>query len=126
MAKLTKGQVKQMAEELLAIQPMAERAAELEKQLKAAMVDLEMLEVAFAGKGRVFVSTSERMTITPDLARRVLGALADKVIEVKETVSNKLLESLVQMGDLKPEVHERLKAGAIKTPVTALYVRPLK
>jgi hypothetical protein len=115
-----------MAEELLAIQPVAEHYAEMEKQLKGAMVDLAMPEIVVAGKGRVFISTSERTTITPDLARQVLGALANKVIEVKESVSNKLVEALVKMGEIDKSTQEQLQAGAIKTPVTALYVRPLK
>lgn len=126
MVKLTKSQVKQMADELLAIQPVAARYGELEKQLKAAMVDLAMPEIEVDGKGRIFISTSERTTITPDLARQVLGALANKVIEIKESVSNKLVEALVKMGELDHDTHEQLLAGAVKTLVTNLYVRPLK
>jgi hypothetical protein len=126
MGKLTKSQVKQMAEELLSIKTVADRYSYLEKRLKSAMVELEIEEIPIKSKGRVFISTSERISIDPDLARDVLGAVAGKIIEVKETVSNKLLEALVKMGDISGDQQEQLIAGAKKTGVTSLYVRPLK
>ncbi len=126
MTKVTKAQTRQMAEELISLQPMAERYKRLEKDLKAAMMTLEMDEIPVEGKGRVFISTSERISIAPDLARDVLGAVADKIIEVKESVSNKLLEALVKMGDISGDQQEQLIAGAKKTDVVSLYVRPLK
>jgi hypothetical protein len=115
-----------MAEELLSLKSQADRYAYLEKCLKSAMVELEMGEIPVKGKGRVFISTSERVTFTPDLARDVLGALAEKVIETKESVSNKLVEALVKIGDIGEAEHEQLLAGAKKTPTVSLYVRPLK
>jgi hypothetical protein len=126
MAKLTKSQVRQMAEELLSNKSVADRYAYLEKRVKAAMVELEMPEIEVKGKGRVFISTSERVNFTPDLARDVLGSLAEKVIEIKESVSNKLVEALVKIGDIGQTEHEQLLAGAKKTDVISLYVRPLK
>jgi hypothetical protein len=126
MGKPTKSQVKQMAEELLSIKVVSDRYAYLEKRLKAAMVELEMEEIPIRGQGRVFISTSERVTFAPDLARDVLGALAEKVIEVKESVSNKLVEALVKTGDIGQAEHEQLLAGAKKSDRVSLYVRPLK
>jgi len=115
-----------MAEELLSIQPIADRYKELEKELKEAMVELEMEEIDVAGQGRVFISRSERVSIAPDLARDVLGAVANKIIEVRESVSNRLLSALVETGDISGEENEQLLAGAKKRAVTNLYVRPLK
>jgi Holliday junction resolvasome RuvABC endonuclease subunit len=125
VGKVTKGQARQMAEELLAIKAVADRYSELEKQLKAAMCELKMQEIAVEGKGRVFIAVSERVTIAPDFARDVLGALANKLIEVKESVSNKLLEALVRTGDITGDQQEQLMAGAKKADVVSLYVRPL-
>jgi hypothetical protein len=126
MGKPTKSQVKQMAEELLSIKSVADRYSYLEKRLKSAMIELEMEEIPIRGKGRVFISTSERVTFTPDLARDVLGSLAEKVIEVKESVSNKLVDALVKIGDIGQAEHEQLLAGAKKSDRVSLYVRPLK
>jgi len=126
MAKNTKSRTKHMAEELLSIQPIADRYKELEKELKEAMVELEMEEIDVAGQGRVFISRSERVSIAPDLARDVLGAVANKIIEVRESVSNRLLSALVETGDISGEENEQLLAGAKKRAVTNLYVRPLK
>jgi len=126
MAKVTKSQVRQMAEELLSIKSVADRYKEIEKGLKSHMVDLDMKEIEIPGQGRVFVSESERVSVAPDLARDVLGAVANKIIEVKESVSNKLLEALVATGDISGDEHEQLMAGADKRAVTSLYVRPLK
>jgi hypothetical protein len=126
VAKLTKGEARRMAEELLAIQAVAKRYAELEKDLKDAMVALEMEEIAVPGQGRVFVSLSERVSVAPELARDVLGALANKIIEIKESVSNSLLSALVATGDIERGQHEQLLAGAKKQRVVNLYVRPLK
>jgi hypothetical protein len=126
MAKPNKSQTKQMAEELLSLKSQADRYAYLEKRLKSAMVELEMEEIPVKGKGRVFISTSERVTFTPDLARDVLGSLAEKVIEVKESVSNRLVDALVKIGDIGQAEHEQLLAGAKKSDRVSLYVRPLK
>jgi hypothetical protein len=125
MAKPNKSQTKQMAEELLSLKSQADRYAYLEKRLKSAMVELEMEEILIRGKGRVFISTSERVTFTPALARAVLGSLAEKVIEVKESVKNDLVKALIKTGDISEEAFERLDEGAKKTPRVNLYVRPL-
>jgi hypothetical protein len=126
MGKPTKSQVKQMTEELLSIKSVADRYSYLEKRLKSSMLELGMAEIQVKGKGRVFISTSERVTFMPDLARDILGALAEKVIEVKESVSNKLVEALVKTGDIGQAEHEQLLAGAKKSDRVSLYVRPLK
>jgi hypothetical protein len=126
MGKPNKSQTFQMAEELLSIKTVADRYSYLEKRLKAAMVELEIEEIQVKSKGRVFISTSERVTFTPDLARDVLGSLAEKVIEVKESVSNKLVDALVKIGDIGQAEHEQLLAGAQKSDRVSLYVRPLK
>lgn len=125
MAKVTKTQARQMAEELLCIRSVYDRYLALEKELKEAMVELEMEEIKLRQYGRVFISRSERISIAPDFARDVLGAVANKIIEIKESVSNKLLEALVKTGDISGDQQEQLIAGAKKTPVTSLYVRPL-
>jgi hypothetical protein len=126
MGKPTKSQARQMAEELLSIKSVADRYVYLEKRLKPMMVDLEMPEIEIAGKGRVFVATSQRISVAPELARDVLGSLANKIIEIRESVSNKLLEALVATGDIDGDQHSQLLTGAKKTDVVSLYVRPLK
>jgi polyhydroxyalkanoate synthesis regulator phasin len=126
MAKLNKSQARLMAEELLSLKPLADRYHELEKQLKEAMAELEMPEVEVKGVGRVFIAVSQRISVSPELARDVLGALANKIIEVKESVSNRLVDALVATGDISEDQHGQLVAGAKKTNVTSLYVRPLK
>jgi polyhydroxyalkanoate synthesis regulator phasin len=126
VVKMTKSQARQLAEELLNIRSFYERYQEAEKQLKAAMVELGLEEIKVPHRGRVFVSTSQRVSIAPDLARDVLGALANKIIEVKESVSNKLLDALVTTGDIEKDQQEQLVAGAKKTDVVSLYVRPLQ
>lgn len=115
-----------MTQELLNLQPIAERYKQLEKDLKAAMVALEMPEIKVPGQGRVFISISEQVSISPELARDVLGAIANKIIEVKESVSNRLLSALVATGDIDGDQHNQLLAGAEKTDKVSLYVRPLK
>lgn len=126
MAKPTKSQAKQMAEELLSIRDVADRYKYLEGKLKEVMVGLEMKEIQVKGKGHVFISQSQTTTIAPELARDVLGVLANKVIEVKESVSNQLVSALVKTGDIKPDEYKQLQDGAKKTPKVSLYVRPLK
>jgi polyhydroxyalkanoate synthesis regulator phasin len=123
---MTKSQARQLAEELLNIRSIYERYQEAEKQLKAGMAELGLDEIKVQHRGRVFISTSQRVSIAPDLARDVLGALANKIIEVKESVSNKLLDALVSTGDIERDQQEQLIAGAKKTDVVSLYVRPLQ
>lgn len=126
MAKPTVSQTKQMVEELLNLQAAFERYKDLEKQVKANMVALKYKEFEIAGAGRVFISESERVTISPALARDILDALADKVIQVKESVSNSLIKAFVEVGDIDEGQRQRLLDEAEKTPIVSLYVRPLK
>ena len=126
MVKSTKARTEALAEELLLLQPIVERYKRLEGEIKRAMVELEIPEINVRGSGRVFISTSERITISPDLAREVLSAVANKIIEVREAVSNKLVEALVKTGDITSDEHEQLLVGAKRRPVVSLHVRPLK
>lgn len=126
VAKLTKAETRAMAEELLTIKAMYDRYKELEKRLKEAMVTLEMEEIKVDGTGRVFISVSQRISIEPSLARDILGAMANKIIEIRESVSNRLLQALVETGDIAKEEQGQLLAGAKKSNVVSLYVRPLK
>ncbi len=126
MAKPTKAQTKQLAKELLNIRPIYKRYQEAEQELKRNMVTLGMEKIEVKGYGRVFITESETTTISPDLARSVLGDLAVKVIEIKESVKNSLVAALVKTGDISPEAFEQLDKGAKKTPKISLYVRPLE
>lgn len=127
MAKVTKTQLKQMAEELLAIQPVVERSRHLESEIKDAMRRLSMDEVEVAQQGRIFISVSERMTVAPKLARDVLGLdLAGKVIKVKESVSNILVKAFFEAGEITDTQMGELRERAKKTTVVNLHIRPLK
>lgn len=126
MAKPTKAQTRQLAEELLNIRCIYERYRAVEKQLKAAMVELGLEEIKIQHSGRVFISTSEVTSIDPDFARDMLGTLANKIIVVSESVSNRLLDALVETGDIDADHEAQLMAGAKKTSRISLYVRPLK
>ena len=121
--RISKPQARQMAEELLALKPMVERYRELEKALKQALPALDMTEVETA-KGRVFISISERRFVDPALAQRTLGdALAEKVVQIKRSVSLKLLDAFVEVGDISPETYAEL----VETRQTvALHIRPLR
>lgn len=116
-----------MVEELLNIQAVYERYRELEQCIKQGMVELKFSELEIAGKGRVFISQSERVTVSPALAREVLDeALANMLIQITESVPNDLIKALVQVGKISQAQREALLAGAERTPVVSLYVRPLK
>jgi hypothetical protein len=126
-SKPTVAKLKQMVEELLTIQAVAERYAALEKQVKADMVALKWKEVDAPGKGRVFISESTRVTIPPALAENKLGAdLASKIIQVKRSVSNKLFDAFFQAGEISQAQKDEIERQAERTPVVSLYVRPLK
>lgn len=127
MAKVTKTQLRQMIEELLTIQPVIERSRHLETEIKNAMRRLSLDEVEVAQQGRVFISTSERMTVAPKLARDVLGLdLAGKVIKVKESVSNILVKAFFEAGEITGAQMDELRKKAQKTTVVNLHIRPLK
>lgn len=125
--KFTYKAVRGMVEELLALHSAVERYKELEGQIKEGLVALKFNEVEFEDKGRVFISISERVNVPLDVAIRELGQeLADKVIVIKKSVSNEIVKAFVKAGEISEEQREKLLAGAEKTPVTNLYVRPLK
>lgn len=126
MPKSTKTNVKQMVEELLAIQTVVERYHHLQKNIKAAMEQLNLNEVE-VDAGRVVISTAERMTIDPTIARRVLGdALANKVIKVKEVVSSRFVKAFAEVGDISEAQLYDLQGRAEKKTVVRLHIRPLK
>lgn len=126
MAKPTIRQVQDQVGQLLRLAPIKDWCSSLEKEVKRGMSELELKEVSVKGLGRVFITETERTTVTPELARKILGDLAPKVIEVKEVVSNDLIKALVQMGDITSEQREQLLAEAEKKPTVSLYIRPLK
>lgn len=126
MAKPTVSQTKQKVEELLNLKAAYDRYQELEAQVKADMVALKHKEIEVPARGRVFISQSERVTISPGLARDILGALAEKVIQIKESVSNSLIKAFVEVGEINEAQRDRLLDEAEKTPIISLYVRPLK
>jgi len=125
--KHTAKRTRQLVEELLDLIPAFERYRELEKEIKAALTSLKFQEMNIEEKGRVFISTSERVTVPPDLVRQTLPpALAEKAIQTKESVSNDIIKALVTLGEIKEEQRQKLLDGATKTPVTSMHVRPLK
>lgn len=124
--KVTVKSLRAMADELIDLQAAVERYKELEALIKTGLQELKFNEVA-TDRGRVFISVSERVTVSPELAWEVLSeALARKVIQVKESVPNDLIKAFVQVGEISEAQRERLMAGADKTPVVSLHVRPLK
>lgn len=127
MARMTAARLKQMVDELLTIAPIYERYKQLEKEVKGGLVGLKYTEIDVPGKGRVFVTTSERVTVPVELAVDVLGhPLADKVIVVKRYVSNDILKAFVTAGEIDEAQREQLLDRAKKQAVTSLYVRPLQ
>ena len=127
--KLTKKELNLMVSELLAIKPIFDRFRELEKQVKRGMVDLELIgdeNAIEAQGGRVFITTSERVSISPELAERVLAGDAERVIVVKRSVPNTRVEELVKAGIISDEAFEAMWSAAERKPVVNLYIRPLK
>lgn len=123
--KYTIAAVKQMVEELLHLRPSVDRYSELEKQVKEGLQSLNWNEVE-CDKGRVFISTTERVSVSPALLRDVLGEpLAGKIIQTKESVPNNVLKAFVDIGEISQEQRDHILDRADKTPVVTLYVRPL-
>ncbi len=126
MARTTISQLRQMVEELLSLAPLAERYTEIEKAVKAGLVEVKYKDLDIPGKGRVFISQSERVTVPPEVAVDVLGdSLASKVIVVKRAVSNDILKAFVKAGEISESQREQLLERADKSPIVNLYVRPL-
>jgi hypothetical protein len=124
--KLTVRYLRWMVDELLTIQAVAERYKQLEKDIKDGMVKLDQTEIE-TDKGRVFISQGERVTIPVEAANEVLGLdLAGKVIQIKKSVSNKLVDAFSEAGEIDGKAHARLLELADHKPVISLYVRPLK
>lgn len=98
----------------------------LEEELKAGMVQLGHTQIDLGKKGRVFISQSERVVVPPKLLRDVIGALAEVIIQKKESVPNHLVKAFVETGQINEDQREQLMAEAEKTMVVSLYVRPLK
>lgn len=127
MARPTVKQVRRDVEELLKLAPIYRRYQDLEKKVKANMAQLKHTECEIAGLGRVFVSQSERVTVSPALAIEVLGeAMAGKVIVTKQSVPNELVKAFVTAGEISEQERDRLLAEAERTPVVSLHVRPLQ
>jgi hypothetical protein len=127
MARATVRELKKKAAELLQLQAAYERYKALEQEVKADMVKLNYKEVDLGEAGRVFISISERVSVPVELAVRELGEdLAARVIIIKKSVSNEIVKTFVQIGEISEAQREALLFGADKTVVTSLYVRPLK
>lgn len=123
--KTTAKSLRALTEELLDLQAAVERYRELEALLKDGLQELGYTEMV-TDRGRVFISISERVTVSPALARDVLGPLAEKVIVKKESVPNDVLKGFVKAGLISKPDRERLLFEAEKTQVVSLHVRPLK
>jgi hypothetical protein len=123
--KTTVKSLRALTEELLDLQAAVERYKEVEALLKDGLTGLGLTEMA-TDRGRVFISISERVTVSPALARDILGPLAEKVIVKKESVPNDVLKGFVKAGLISEPERERLLAEAEKTQVVSLHVRPLR
>lgn len=124
--RYTKAKTRQMIQELLSLQPAVERYRCLEQEVKAALIALKRDEMTVEA-GRVFVTSSERMSLSPAVAKKILStALADKIIKITEVVSNPLLTALHEMGDISDEQMNDLREQAEKKQIVSLHVRPLK
>lgn len=125
MAKLSKAHIKTLVGHLLVLKPLVDHYQELEREIKSRLVEADYAEIEVDGRGRVFISKSERVTISPEMARQVLGKMAEGVIEVRESVPSARIAALVESGLISDELHERLLAGAERREVVNLYIRPL-
>lgn len=130
MARTSRKQLRALAEELLELRAGKERYEALEKEIKAALAGQNLTgeenALTVAG-GRIWITTSTKTAIPVELAVSVLGQeLAGKVIEVKKSVSNDQVKAFIKAGDISPDLAKKLDAGAQKTPVVSLFVRPLK
>lgn len=126
MAKLTKAQCEQLVDEIIGLQEYVDRYKEIEKLLKENLSRFAEDGVA-TSKGRAFVSTSERVEIPVEVANKELGLeMAAKVMVIKRSVANKLVDAFTQAGEITQQQFERLMELAERKPVVSLYVRPLK
>lgn len=124
--KVTAKNLRALTEELFGLRAAVERYEELEALLKDGMRQLKFTEVV-TDRGRIFISTSERTIVPVEVAMRELGQeLANKVIVVKKSVSNEIVKAFVKAGEINEAQREALLAGAERTPVVNLHVRPLK
>ena len=124
--KLTQKALQAKVDQFLDLAPLVERYKELESEIKAGMVALDIEEVARPGRGRVKIARSERVVIPVEAARTVLGPeMASKVIQVRESVSSKTLETLVEAKVISVELYKKLDELAERKPIVSLYVRPL-
>jgi len=88
-----------MVAEMLALQPVARRLEELNKQIKAHMDILNVDQVATEA-GEVKLVVSETLMVEPAVATSVLGVgRVDKVLKVRKSVSTKLLKAFVEAGE---------------------------
>jgi hypothetical protein len=125
--KPTVAQLKQKVEELLTIKDVADRYNELKDQIKADMVALNWKEVDIPGKGHVFISPSTKNEYSVELVQDVLGTkLASKIIQVKRSVSNEILDAFIKAGEVTEAKAKLLEERCEKKPVVALNIRPLK
>lgn len=126
MGRVTVKKLKRQATELLKLQPLFEEYQRLQGELKAGLVKIGYKELE-VDEGRVFIAQSERVTVSPELAREVLSPLlAEKVIRTTETVPNQLLKAMVEIGDISEAERDKLLQGATRSEVVNLYIRPLK
>lgn len=125
MAKLTKAQCEQLVDEYLELQPHVERAKDIEKDLKANLG--RFANGVRTEYGRAFVSVSERIEVPVEVANQVLGLeMGAKIMVVKRSVANKLLDAFHEAGEIGEREYARLMELAKRKPITSLYVRPLK
>jgi len=123
----TVAELRHIVEEALVIKTVADRFEELKTKIKSYMLTLKWKDMDIPGKGRVWVTPSEKKEYSPELVEEVLGKRrAKKIIEIKRSVSNETIETLIKTRDITPEEAKKLEDGAKKTPTVSLYIRPLK
>lgn len=124
--KMTAKGLQALTEELLGLQAAVERYKELEALIKDGLQEIGFTEMV-TDRGRVLISVSERVTVSPELATLELGpALARKVIVTKLSVPNDILKAFIKAGEISEAQREALWAKAEKAAVVSLHVRPLK
>lgn len=125
MPKLTKNQAKQIAEEMITLQPMLKRYRQIEGELKMAMPHLKMDKIE-THHGVISVSVSERVTFQPAAVRSVLGEeMSGKVIKIAEKVSTPLMKTFHEVGDITDGQMDDLLEKAKKQTVVSFRVKPL-
>lgn len=126
-SKTTVKQLSSEAAELLRLRPMVERYKELEQLLREGMIEIGYTQIDVSGRGRVWCQETERVTVDPAVVRSVLGEQrAEKVIQKKESVPNRLLNTFAEIGDISGSEMDQILAEAERVKVVNLYVRPLK